>query len=132
MRSGRLWIELLSLCVGAAFGLAVALAALGVIGLAFGDMDSAEAADVPGGQIYEGMVTDARCGAKHSAKIGASAADCTRTCVHGGDAFALVAGEKTYLLEGNAASLKSVAGDRATIVGTRRGNTIAVASVNGR
>lgn len=131
MRASRLCIELVTLCAGVAFGLALALAGLGVVGLAFAEMDSAQAADVPAQATYEGVITDARCGAKHSAKIGATAGDCTRLCVHNGDAFALVAGDKMYLLEGESASLKRVAGERATIVGALNGNTIAVSSVNG-
>jgi hypothetical protein len=130
MKTSRLWIELVTLCAGVAFGLALGLAALGAVTLAFVETDSAQAADVPAQQTYEGMITDARCGAKHSAKIGATAADCTRLCVHSGDAFALVTGEKMYLLQGESPSLKRVAGQRATVVGALNGNTIAVSSVN--
>jgi hypothetical protein len=75
------------------------------------------------------VITDTQCGAKHSAAIGRSAADCTRVCVHGGGQFALVDGETIYLLEGELAGLKKLAGQRATIVGSVRGNKILVASV---
>jgi hypothetical protein len=80
-------------------------------------------------QAYEGIITDTRCGAKHSAKIALSAADCTRVCVHSGDGFALVDGDKLYLLQGEAAALKQSAGERVKILGTLTGNTIAVSSV---
>jgi hypothetical protein len=80
-------------------------------------------------QLYEGVVTDTHCGAKHSATVGLSAADCTRACVHSSERFALVDGDKMYVLEGEAAALKRVAGQRAKVSGTLTGNTIAVASV---
>lgn len=78
---------------------------------------------------FNGIVTDTRCGAKHSAKVGLSAADCTRACVHAGEHFALVDGEKAYTLEGDPVALKHLAGDRVKIAGTLSGNTIAVVSV---
>lgn len=80
-------------------------------------------------QHYEGMITDTHCGAKHSAAVGMSAADCTRVCIHGGEHFALVDGEKAYALKGDETALKRVAGQRVKIVGTLNGNTISVASV---
>lgn len=132
MKANRLWIEIVTLCAGVACGLALALAALGVVTLAFIEIDSAQAAEVSAAQTYEGMITDGHCGPKHSAKIGAAAADCARACVHSGEKFALIAGDKTYLLEGALPSLKRVAGERATIVGALTGNTITVLSVNGR
>jgi hypothetical protein len=78
---------------------------------------------------YEGMITDTRCGAKHSAAIGLAAADCTRSCVHGGEQFALVDGENVYLLDGEMAALKKMAGQRVRIAGTLNGNRISVSAV---
>jgi hypothetical protein len=80
-------------------------------------------------QTYEGIITDAHCGAKHSAAVGLSAADCTRACVHSGEHFALVDGDKAYALEGDQAALKRVAGERVKIMGTLTGSVISVASV---
>jgi uncharacterized low-complexity protein len=80
-------------------------------------------------ETYEGIVTDTRCGAKHSAKVGLSAGDCTRFCIHAGEHFALVDGEKTYELKGDPAILKRMAGERVTVSGTANGNLIEVASV---
>jgi len=77
------------------------------------------------------MVTCSRCGAKHSANLGKTAGDCTRQCVHGGATFALVDGDKTYALDGDVSVLKSVAGQRARVVGVVRGHTIKVSSVSG-
>ncbi len=79
---------------------------------------------------YEGIVTDTHCGAKHSAAVGLSAADCTRACVHSGEGFALVDGEKTYRLKGDEAALKRVAGERVKLTGTLTDNTISVGSVS--
>jgi hypothetical protein len=80
-------------------------------------------------QAYQGMITDTRCGAKHSAAIGMTAADCARVCVHGGEQFALIDGETVYVLEGEPAALKHVAGQRVRIVGTLTGKRISVESV---
>jgi len=80
-------------------------------------------------QTYEGVVTDTRCGAKHSAPLAENAAECTRACVHAGEHFALVDGDQVYLLEGEPEVLKGVAGERVTITGTLNGGTISVASV---
>jgi hypothetical protein len=80
-------------------------------------------------QNYDGVITDTRCSAKHSSAIGQSAADCTRACVHGGQKFALVDGDKMYALEGEPEALKRAAGERVRIVGTLSGSTILVASV---
>ena len=81
------------------------------------------------GETYEGIITDAHCGAKHSATVGMSAAACTRFCVHSGEHFALVDGDKTYTLEGNDSALKRMAGQRVKVLGTLSGQTISVASV---
>lgn len=75
------------------------------------------------------MITDTHCGAKHSAAIGLAAADCTRVCIHAGEEFALVDGDKVYALTGDRDALKRVAGERVKVVGTISGNTIAVSSV---
>ena len=92
-------------------------------------IQSSSEASPPQPQNYDGVITDTRCGAKHSAAIGQSAADCTRACVHSGERFALVDGDRTYALEGESEALKHAAGERVRIVGTLSGSTISVASV---
>jgi hypothetical protein len=82
----------------------------------------------PPQHTYTGMVTCSQCGARHPAVSAKTAADCSRTCVRSGAQFALVAGEKTYLLNGDVASLKKLAGQRARIVGAMSGNTITISS----
>jgi hypothetical protein len=128
----RYWTEILAVISGIACVLAVFFA---TIGEATGNppVDSAQGtpaqASTTGSQTYEGVVTDTRCGAKHSAALAENAADCTRACVHAGEHFALVNGDKLYILEGEPELLKRSAGERVTIAGTLNGNTIAVNSV---
>ena len=80
-------------------------------------------------QSYEGVVTDTRCSAKHSAAIGDTAADCTIRCVRAGEQFVLVDSESSYVLEGDLAALKRAAGQRVKIVGTLNGGKISVSSI---
>jgi hypothetical protein len=79
-------------------------------------------------EIFEGIISDSHCGAKHSAAIGQSAADCTRACVHAGEQFVLVDREKTYILDGDPYLLKKLAGERVRVSGKLTGNSITVAS----
>jgi len=80
-------------------------------------------------QTWSGEVSDAMCGAKHMGP----AADCTRGCVSKGSKYALVVGTKVYTLETSdkAAldSLNKLAGSKAKVTGTMKGDTIEVASV---
>jgi len=129
----RFWIDTLALTSAIACALALLLAILAAAGRAVArEPESAHPAQpAPDVQLqsYEGIITDTHCGAKHSAAVGMAAADCTRVCVHSGERFALVDGDKTYTLEGESAALKRVAGQRVKVTGTLNGNTIAVASV---
>jgi hypothetical protein len=128
MKGNRFWIEIITLGAGVAFGLALAF--VGSVVLAFGQTEPPQSAAQPDRQqTYVGMVTCSRCLAKHSAKIGATATDCARVCIHDGANFTFVNGDRTYLLEGDPAELKRVAVQRVQIVGTLNGDTITVASV---
>jgi hypothetical protein len=130
-RLGRVWFQILAFSTIIACAVAVLMATLGTAaaGAAAG-VESAQTADPsPIAQTYEGMITDTRCGAKHQASISKSAADCVRVCAHGGAQFALVDGEKTYILNGDLSLLKKVAGERAKIGGSLNGNTITVSSI---
>jgi hypothetical protein len=123
MKACRFWIEIVVVGTGVACLLALLIATLGVVA------GTAAALERPGEQrSYEGMVTCSRCGARHSAKLGKTAAECTLVCVHGGAQFALVDGDKAYLLDGDAILLKKIVGLRARIVGSVTGNTIRVSS----
>jgi hypothetical protein len=83
-----------------------------------------------GKQTFTGEVGDAMCGRQH---MGGTAADCTRTCVGKGSKFALVVGDKTYVLDTTdkaaLATLDKQAGKNATVTGTLDGDTITVSSV---
>jgi hypothetical protein len=126
MKTKSIWIEIIALGTTSAFALALLIATLGAAAVAVGGQANG-AVSAP--KTYEGVVTCSRCGAKHSADLGKTAADCTRDCVHSGAAFALVDGDKTYQLEGDADLLRKAAGQRARIHGVVRGNTLKVSSV---
>ena len=128
----RVWIEMLAIASAIACALALLIATLGAVaGAAEEESESGKPVQASSVQpeSYEGLITDTHCGAKHSPAIGKTAAECTRVCVHGGEKFSLVDGDKMYLLDGESAALKRVAGQRVRVVGTLNGNTIAVASV---
>ena len=102
------------------FGLFLALSLITGIALAGGKA-----------QTYTGKVSDAMCGAHHMMEGGG--ADCTRACVGKGSKYALVSGEKVYILQSSdkaaIASLDKLLGAEAKVTGTLDGNTIQVASV---
>jgi hypothetical protein len=128
MNARLVWIEIILLATAVALASALLLATLGAAaGVAVGE--TAQAGPLTHSQSFEGMITCSRCGAKHQPSLDRSASNCVRICVHGGAAFALIDSESVYLLDGDLASLKMLAGQRARITGTRTGNTIKVASV---
>jgi hypothetical protein len=142
VKANRVCIEIVALGSAIACALGLLIATLGAAAVAVaepprsrpgepGQAEAAQARESPSDrqQTHEGMVTCSRCGAKHSPDLGKTADDCTRQCVRGGAAFALVDGDKTYTLHGDLQLLKRVAGQRARVVGVVRGNTIKVASV---
>lgn len=147
----RLWIELVATICGIACVLAVFLVTVGAASRDGSDTSEQTAqvtasqpqrlpaatsaamaspvAQTSEGQPYDGVVTDTHCVARHSADGALSAAGCTRSCVHAGQHFALVDGDKVYVLEGEAELLARAAGERVTVMGTLNNNTISVASV---
>lgn len=144
MKVNRICIETAIFATAIAFACALLIATLAVLTAALtqpadaevlpGAVTSQTAAQVTQSapapsQTFEGMVTCSKCGAKHSAAIGRSAADCTRGCVRTGASFALIDGEKTYILDGDLTMIKKVAGERVRVAGSLAGNTIQVASV---
>ena len=143
MKPTRFWIEIVALSSAVACALALLLATFGAATSA-AEPGSPEQATTPQApttqasapqpsapqqQTYEGMVTDSHCGARHDAAIGRGSSDCTRACVHAGAHFALVNGDKTYLLTGDTEALKRSAGQRSIIVGTLNDDTISVSSI---
>ena len=81
-------------------------------------------------QTFTGEVGDAMCGRKH---MDGPAAECTRTCVAHGSNFALIIGEKIYILQTTdktaLATLDKQAGKNATVTGVLTDDTIEVSSV---
>src|ERR1700686_5395413 len=69
-------------------------------------------------QTFSGEVGDAMCGRKH---MDGPAAECTRACVAHGSNFALIIGEKIYILQTSdkaaLATLDKQAGKNATVTG---------------
>lgn len=82
-------------------------------------------------QTYTGKVSDAMCGAHHMME--GPDADCARACIGKGSKYALVSGEKVYILQSSdkaaMANLDKLVGADAKVTGTLDGNTIQVASV---
>ena len=85
-----------------------------------------------GKQTLTGEVGDAMCGAKHMPGEG-TPAQCTRSCVAHGSKYALVVGDKIYVLETTDKALLAVldqqAGQKATVTGTVNGESIEVSKV---
>jgi hypothetical protein len=130
MKIHRVWVEIVILGSSVACALALLIATLGTVaGAAQGTVEPRQAGPVASEQSHHGMVTCSRCGAKHSAALGKSAADCVRICVAGGATFSLVDGEQTYVLDGDNSLLKKSAGRRVRVVGTMSGKTIKVSSI---
>jgi len=129
MRRNRVWIEILLL--GAAIGCALPLliATLGAAAGASTEEGGARQEAPSTKQTYEGIVSCSRCGARHSAVLGETAADCARICVRGGANFVLVEADATYLLDGDLGVLGRLAGQRARIVGELNGRTIRISAV---
>jgi len=131
-RRARFWLETIALVCGIACALALLFAALGAVaGAAAGAPESGQSGS-PSAlhlQIFEGLITDTQCGAKHSAAIGKAPADCTRACVRNGEQFALVDGDVFYLIEGDPLVLKGAAGQRVRVNGTLNGKKISMTSV---
>jgi hypothetical protein len=129
MKPQRFWIEIIIVGSAVACALALLIATLGAFaGAAVGAFEHSQTkAAAP--ETFEGMVTCSRCGARHHADLGQTAAACVRICVHGGATFTLVDGDKTYVLVGDPELLKKVAGQRTRIEGLATGNTIRVTSM---
>ena len=101
-------------------------AALGILTLALAPFP-AFAADT----TMTGQVSDAMCGAKHM--MGGDKAACTRACVKQGSRYALVVGDRVYVLDttdkASLDKLNELAGNNAKVTGELKGDTIAVKSV---
>ncbi|MGO8794300.1 MAG: hypothetical protein ACLQLC_05710 [Candidatus Sulfotelmatobacter sp.] len=85
-------------------------------------------------QSFTGEVGDAMCGKKHMEDT--PAAECTRTCVSHGSKYALIVGEKVYVLDTSdkaaLATLDQQAGKTARVTGVLDGDIIQVSSVTAK
>jgi hypothetical protein len=88
--------------------------------------------DAASGRTFAGMITDSRCGARHSMNSGKTSAECARSCVRNGSRYLLVDGEVIHALEGDPAQLDKLAGERVEVVGLLEGDTIKVKAVAAR
>jgi hypothetical protein len=84
-------------------------------------------------QTFTGEVSDAMCGKKHMADEG-TPAQCTRACVAHGSKYALIVGEKVYVLDATDKAvldtLDKQAGKNATVTGVLNADdTVTVSSV---
>jgi hypothetical protein len=84
--------------------------------------------DAGAGEELTGLVSDAICKGMHFRKA-VTPFSCTLKCVQAGAAYALIVGDKVYILEGHHAELDKFAGDRATVKGHVNGDRIVVDSV---
>src|SRR5882762_6071044 len=79
-------------------------------------------------QSLTGVLTDSMCGATHMAKD-KTPAECTQMCVKDGMKYALAAEKKVYTLEGHEAELAKLAGQKVTVKGILKGDTLSVKEV---
>jgi hypothetical protein len=137
-RQNRSWLALITFCATtalvAALGLAILIASATVAfaiaqSLKLPSSRTNQPAAPPAEQSFSGVLTDSHCGARHAKNSGKSPADCARACVRNGLQYTLVDGDKVYALQGQAADLDRLAGQRTTIGGTLGGNTIQVNSI---
>ena len=79
-------------------------------------------------QTVTGVVSDDMCKQKHMMP-GHTDADCTRACVKSGSDYALVAGDKVFILKGDATQIANFAGKKVSVRGDLPGNTLQVDSI---
>jgi hypothetical protein len=79
-------------------------------------------------QSLTGVVTDSMCGTTHMAKD-KTPAQCTQMCVRDGMKYALAVEKKVYTLEGHEPELAKLAGQKVTVKGILKGDTLSVQEV---
>jgi hypothetical protein len=75
------------------------------------------------GQTFAGIITDARCGSRHTDSE-KSASACARMCVRNGSRYVIVDGDRNYQyqLAGNQWQFDRLAGQRVSLTGVLRGD----------
>ena len=91
---------------------------------------AAFAADKP--QSLTGKVSDAMCGANHM--MAGAGSDCVRACVQKGSKYALVVGDKVYVLDTSDKAMRDkldkLADKQAKVTGQVNGDSVTVSSVS--
>jgi hypothetical protein len=142
MQRNRFWLSLIALCVAVACGAAILLAivtATTALAVTTTDESPLIAKEEPSSsvavqaasirqRVLKGVVSDTACNAKHVSND-KTAAECARNCVRHGAQYALISGEKVYLLEGDLVEVGELAGQRAEVVGSVDGDLLTVASI---
>ncbi|MGA8313198.1 MAG: hypothetical protein WB755_24450 [Terriglobales bacterium] len=94
------------------------------------NVPAAFAADKP--QSLTGKVSDAMCGANHM--MAGAGSDCVRACVQKGSKYALVVGDKVYVLDTSDKAmldkLDKLADKQAKVTGQVNGDSVTVSSVS--
>ncbi len=133
MKQNRFWFSLIALCVTVACAAAIVLAivsATTALAVTTKEPPSTEAkAEAFDRQkVLKGVVSDTSCSARHVSED-KTAAECVRACVRHGAQYALISGERVYLLDGNLAEFDHLAGQRAEVVGLLEGDQLTVTSI---
>lgn len=79
-------------------------------------------------QTVTGVISDDMCKQKHMMPRHTDA-DCTHACAKSGSNYALVAGDKVFILKGDAKQLASFAGKKVSVKGDVVGISLRVDSV---
>lgn len=80
-------------------------------------------------QTLIGVVTDDMCGRKHAMMPGKPDSECVRACVKAGSKYALLVGDRVYVLKGDAKQFDPFAGKKVKVAGDVSGTTITLASI---
>jgi hypothetical protein len=80
-------------------------------------------------QTFTGVVTDNMCGKKHTMMPGKPDSECIRACVKAGSKYALLVGDKVYVLNGDAKQIDRFAGKQVKVAGNVSGTSIALVSI---
>jgi hypothetical protein len=87
--------------------------------------DEQAAVDAPNAIIFEGVISDDDCRARHDMGSGKSPAECTRLCTREGGHYVIINGSRMYRLAGRD-DLTMLAGEKVTVAGSLTGDTIQV------
>jgi hypothetical protein len=80
-------------------------------------------------KTFDGVVTDAMCGAQHGMMGNIPDKQCVLGCAKGNGKYALIVGKKVYKLEGNPEGFEKFAAAKVTVTGTLSGDTIHAESI---